>query len=103
VVAEVGAAAALVGLVLVFLGVLVTSYQSLLGQLSKEKLEPFRRAAWSALGVFSLGLISLTVSISWLIAAGGACFYRATLAVFFTELAALVVVAVYSTSRVLLR
>lgn len=101
-IAEVGAAAAIVGLVLVFLGVLVTSYQGLLGQLSQQNLSPIRRAAWLALAVFGAGLISLMLNITWLVAQGGRCFYIGTLVLFFTLLAGLVAVAVYS-ARVLLR
>lgn len=103
VVAEAGAAAALVGFVLVFLGVLVTSYQTLLGQASRDTLAPFRRAAWTALAVFALGLASLTTSLVWLIVGGGKCFYVVTLVLFFAELGGLIVVAVYATWRVLLR
>lgn len=85
-----------------FLGVLATSYQSLLGQISKDKLAPFKRAAWLAVAVFVIGLTSLTTSIVWLIADGGRSFYIATLALFFALLVGLVTVAGYS-ARVLLR
>lgn len=102
VIAEAGASAALVGLVLVFLGVLVTSYQGLLGQISREKLSPIKGGAWLALGVFIVGLSSLTLNIVWLATEGGRALYLATLVLFFTLLAGLVMVAVYS-ARVLLR
>ena len=103
VIAQVGAAAAFAGLVLVFLGVLVTSYQTLLGQVGKDTLSRFRTASWLALGVFVLGLASVTVSTLWLVVGGGECFYQATLSLFFAELVGLLGVAVYSTWRVLLR
>ena len=102
VIAELGATAAIVGLVLVFLGVLVTSYQGLLGQLSEQKLSPVRKAAWLAWRSFGLGFISLTLNIVWLVADAGRCFYIATLVLFFTLLAGLITVAAYS-ARVLLR
>ena len=101
--AELGASAAFAGLVLVFLGVLVTSYQTSLGQTSIATLERFRRAAWLALGVFLVALASVAAGAAWLATDGGTALYDATLALFFAEIAALVAVAVYSTTRVLLR
>jgi hypothetical protein len=103
VIAEIGAAAAFVGFVLVFLGILITTYQTLLGQIAADKLARFRAAGRLSLLVALVGLASVVVSTSWLIAGGGKAFYVATLAVFFAELAALVAVAVYSTWSVLLR
>jgi hypothetical protein len=103
VIAEIGAAAALVGFALVFLGILITTYQSLLGRIAAEKLARFKTAGWISLLVTLLGLASVVTSTAWLIAGGGKAFYVATLVVFFAELAAVVEVAVYSTWRVLLR
>ena len=98
-----GATAALSGLVLVFLGVLVTTYQTLLGRVRDVTLERFRRAAFVALAVFLTGLVSVTVSTSWLALGAGRAFYAVALVLFFLELAALAVVAVYATVWVLLR
>jgi uncharacterized membrane protein len=103
VIAEIGAAAALAGFVLVFLGILITTYQSLLGRIAAEKLVAFRTAARLAVGVFLLGLTSVAVSTAWLVAGGGKAFYVATIVVFAAELLALVEIAVYATWRVLLR
>jgi hypothetical protein len=104
VVAVVGASAALCGLVLVFLGVLVTSYQGLLGRdLSDRILNRFKRAAWLALAVFVLALVVLALGVAWLDAGGGHTFYVVVLTAFFVELGALLAVAIYSTWRVLLR
>jgi hypothetical protein len=102
--ALVGASAALCGLVLVFLGVLMTSYQNLVGdQVSDSILARFRKAAWLALVVFALALTSVGLGVAWLDADGGHTFYMIVVGVFFTELLALLAVAVYSTWRVLLR
>lgn len=103
VIAEVGVAAALCGFVLVFLGVLISSYQSLIGSAAKATLERFKRAAWIALSVFVLGLVSLALSSIWLMTDGGRCLYVVTLVAFFALLVGLLVAAVYSTWRVLLR
>jgi hypothetical protein len=101
VVAITGAAGGLVGLVLVFLGITVSSYQSLLGRISKEKVDAFKSTAWASLAVFLLGLVSVALSTAWLVADGGYAGYVATLVLFFAELGALIVLAVYSTSRAL--
>jgi hypothetical protein len=103
VVGVLGATAALAGLVLVFLGVLVSTYQTLLGRAMEKTLERFRRAAFVALVVFLTGLASVTVSTSWLVLGAGRAFYGVVLVLFFVELAALAVVAVYATVWVLLR
>jgi hypothetical protein len=102
VLAATGASAAIAGLVLVFLGVLVTSYQQLLGTASQKSLDRFKRASWLTLGVFIISLIALTLSTSWLVADGGKSFYVAALVFFFLQLGALAVVAAYSTCRRLL-
>jgi hypothetical protein len=102
VIALLAAAAALTGLVLVFVGVLVTTYQTLLGQISREKLAPFRAASWSGFAVFLLGLLSVVVSASWLAASGGGTFYAVALAVFFLDVLALAASATIAT-RLLLK
>jgi hypothetical protein len=101
VVAITGAAGALSGFVLVFLGILVSSYQSLLGHVNREKVEAFRRASRASLGVFLLGLTTVALSTSWLVASGGTAFYVVALILFFAELAALILLAVFATSRAL--
>lgn len=102
VIAEIGAASAFVGFVLVFLGILLTTYQTLLGTLSRDKLAKFKTAGWISATVTGLGLASVVTSTLWLVHGGGHVFYVATLVVFFVELAALVGTAFYST-RLLLR
>lgn len=103
VVAVVGASAAIAGFVLVFLGILVTSYQSLLGQTSERILNRFKATAIASLVVFGLGLTSLTLGVCWLVADGGRCFYIVVLVAFFAEIAAFALNAVYVTIYVLLR
>jgi uncharacterized membrane protein len=61
VIGEVGAAAAFAGFILVFLGLLVTSYQTLLGHAAKTTLARFKTASWTALGVFGLSVASVTL------------------------------------------
>jgi uncharacterized membrane protein len=103
VIAEIGAAAAFVGFVLVFLGILITTYQSLLGgPVSKESLARFKTAGWVSVGGTILGLTSVVLSTAWLVLGAGHGFYVLTLVVFLAELASVVATAIYST-RLLLR
>ena len=62
VIAEVGAAAAFVGFALVFLGVLITTYQALLPTLSDSAVAKIKKPAWISLVVVMLGLASVVVS-----------------------------------------
>jgi hypothetical protein len=103
VLAIVSASAAFSGLVLVFLGVLVTSYQGLLGRVGEQTLHRFKNATWIALAVFLAGVVSVALGIAWLAAGGGHALYVFILVSFFMELGALAFVAWYSTARVLLR
>ena len=103
VLATLGAAAALIGFVLVFLGLLVTSYQQLKPTLSVAGLEKFKTASWVSIGVSVVGLVGVAVSTSWLIVGGGGgVLYAAALAVFFALLAG-VLLALAVTWRVMLR
>jgi hypothetical protein len=104
IIATTGASSALAGLVLVFLGVLVTTYQQLLGPDQPDAaLRKFKTAAFGALALFGLSLVNVVVDLSWLIAGGGHCFYIAALVLFFGQLAALAAVAGYATIGVLLK
>jgi hypothetical protein len=103
VVAAAGASGALAGLVLVFLGVLVTTYQQLVGATPDDVLARFRSAAVATLVVFVFSLASVALDVAWLAAAGGSGFFRVTLVAFFVQLAAIGVVGAWTTIRVLLK
>jgi hypothetical protein len=104
VIAATGATAALAGLVLVFLGVLVTTYQQLLGRENIDAtLKRLKKAATGTLAVFGISLASLVLDVSWLVASGGDCFYRASVVLFFVQLGAVAVAATWTTLGVLLR
>lgn len=102
-IAEAGASAALLGFVLVFVAVLLSSYQAGLGELSVRAVARFKRAVWIALSVFVLGLVTIVLCVLWLATDGSFSLYVTSMALFFAELAGLVAVAIYSTWRVLLR
>ena len=104
VVALAGASAAIAGFVLVFLGILITTYQELLGREGiDDTLERLKLAACGMLGVFVISLSSVALDIAWLAATGGSCFYDVTLVVFFVQLGALALGAGWTTLGVLLR
>lgn len=101
--AIVGASAALAGFVLVFLGILVSSYQTLIGNATEATLRRFKSAAVASLAAFATVLTSVALSLVWLVADGGRCFYIAVLVAFFVALGTLATLASYVSFRVLLR
>ena len=99
-----GASAALVGLVLVFLGMLVAAYQPLVGADTPDRiLDRFKRAARWTLYVFGISLASVVVDAAWLVRGEGRHLYVVALVLFFAQLGALAVIATYSTFWVLLK
>jgi hypothetical protein len=103
-IAGTGASAALAGLVLVFLGVVLTTYQELLGRENIDAtLKRLKNAAKVTLGVFCISLASLVLDVTWLVASGGNCFYRASVVLFFVQLGAVAVGAIWTTLGVLLK
>jgi O-antigen ligase len=98
-----GASAALGGLVLVFLGVVVAAYQPLIGVASDTTLGKFKNAGLAALAVFLVSLASLILDVAWLVATGGHRLYVAAVVLFFVQIATLVALAWFSTIHVLLK
>lgn len=96
-----GAAAALAGLVLVFLGIIVTTYQSFPGDTPASVLSGYRTAATLTLGPFVLGVTCVGLSTVWLLTRNNEYVYLAALAAFAAQLAALLVAAGVVTRRVL--
>jgi hypothetical protein len=58
-----GASAGIAGLVLVFVGLLITRIRTYPGGTSKAALRPYRVGAWAATGVFGVGLDAVTLSL----------------------------------------
>jgi hypothetical protein len=61
-----GASAGVGGLVLVFLGILITSVGAFAGDTPDAVLRPYRLGAWASVGVFALSLLAVAVSLVWL-------------------------------------
>ena len=96
-----GAAAGLAGLVLVFLGIVVTTYQSFPGDTPSKVLSGFRSTATLTLGPFVLGIACVALSTAWLLTRHNEDLYLAALAAFVAQLALLLLAASLVTWRVL--
>jgi hypothetical protein len=66
VVAMLGASAGIGGLTLVFLGVVISTFQSYGAASSPKVLGRYRRSALFVLGSFSLSLVTVAMAITWL-------------------------------------
>lgn len=81
-----GAAAGLSGLVLVFLGIVVTRYQAFPSDTSANVLRPYRQAAALVLVAFAFGLLCVAASTGWLVNLGHhTILYRLTIGSFGAE------------------
>jgi hypothetical protein len=97
------ASAALGGLILVFLGAVVTGYTSYTGEAATAVLNPYRWAAGGILAAFALSLLSAGLAVAWLATGTGAgALYESMLWSFVVLLAAVLVVAVLTVYLVVL-
>lgn len=103
IIAILGASAALGGFTLVFLGIVITSYESYSGGVADQVLRPFRLTGSVLLGAFALCLITVALSLLWLINGGSVGLYDVTIAIFAVELVAVFGGAVVATRMVLWR
>src|SRR5437016_13731910 len=86
VLAAMGAAAALAGFVLVFLGVIIASYQSYAATTPAAVVRPYRTAGVALFGTFGLSLVTVALCLLWLVLAGPTWLYGFALAVFVIQL-----------------
>lgn len=106
VIAILGASAGLGGLVLVFLGIVITTYQS---RANEDTVAHVRTENWSrwasilALTPFALGVACVAESTVWLMTKSNEDLYTATIVTFFAQLALLLLVAVLVTWWVIWR
>jgi hypothetical protein len=96
-----GAAATLAGLVLVFLGIVVTTYQGFPGDTPGKVLGRFRVSGILTLGTFVTGIACVALATVWLLTSGNEQVYLAVLATFAAELLLLLAVSGFVTWRVL--
>jgi uncharacterized membrane protein len=103
VLAILGASAALAGFVLVFLGVIIASYQSYSGGVPEQVLEPYRTVGGILLAAFGLCLLGVFVCLMWLVGGGPVEAYGVAVGLFVAELIAVFGAAVWATRMVLWR
>jgi hypothetical protein len=96
------AAAGLAGLLLVFFGVSISSFQSFAGDAPPAATAQFRRAGGWILGAFLLGLVVVALAFAWLLSPGRVLRDLAVI-LFSVELAATAVAAVTTARAVLWR
>ena len=101
VVGALGVAAGLSGFVLVFLGITIAAYQSYAGNAPQSVVGPYRIAGISLFSTFGLGLLTVTLCLSWLALGGPAWLYGWTVAFLILQLVAVFVAAGWVTRMVL--
>jgi hypothetical protein len=97
-----GAAAGLAGLLLVFLGVSISAFQSYGGDVPPAVTAGWRRAGAWILSAFLLGLVTVAVALGWLLSPSRAL-RDITVVLFSVELAATALAAVVTARAVLWR
>ncbi len=102
VLAALGASAALAGLVLVFLGLVVAAYGALAGDTPKAVKAPLRRTGRVVLTPFGLAIACMAVATLWLVLSGWReGLYVATVTLFLAQLGALVGAALWTLRELL--
>ena len=96
-----GASAALAGFGLVFLGIIIASYQSYSGSVPATVVQPYRLIGSALLGTFAIGLITTAVSLLWLINGGPSGLYGWAIGLFAVQLIAVFGSAAWAARMVL--
>lgn len=101
VIAILGSSAALGGFVLVFLGVIIASYQSYSGAVPQDVVRPYRLSGTALLATFAVSLVTVAVSLLWLVNGGPGALYDWAIGLFALQLVSVFAAAVWSTRMVL--
>jgi hypothetical protein len=97
-----GAAAGLAGLLLVFLGVTISAFQSYAGDVPSAVTAGWRRAGAWILGAFLLGLVTVAIALVWLLSPSRAL-RDVSVVLFSVELAATALAAIVTARAILWR
>jgi hypothetical protein len=103
VIAILGASAGLGGFVLVFLGLIIASYQSYAGDAPEAVVRPFRTAGGILLAAFGFSLLAVVAALIWMVTGGPSTTYWLIVAVFVALLAVVFAAAAWTTRLVLWR
>jgi len=101
VIAILGASAALAGFVLVFLGIVIASYQSFSGGVPSQVVRPYQTSGAALLASFGISLITVALSLLWLINGGSLGLYEWAIGLFALQLIAVFSSALWTTRMVL--
>jgi hypothetical protein len=101
VLAILGASAALAGFVLVFLGIIIAAYQSYSGSVPPNVVQPYRITGAALLATFALSLLTVAVSLLWLVNGGPSNLYGWAIGLFAVQLVAVFGSAAWATRMVL--
>jgi hypothetical protein len=83
------------------LGIIIAAYQSYSGGVPEQVVQPYRLTGTVLLGTFALGLITVAVSLLWLINGGPLGLYGWTIGLFALQLVAVFGSAAWATRMVL--
>jgi hypothetical protein len=98
-----GSSAALAGFDLVFLGIVIAAYQSYAGTAPPAVVRPFRIAGIGLFGTFGISLVTVALSLTWLVLGGPGWLYGFTEGFFALQLVAVFLAAGWTTRMVLWR
>ena len=98
-----GASAAIAGFVLVFLGLIIASYQSYGGDVPEVVVRPFRTVGGILLAVFGLALVVVVAALVWMVGAGPTAAYGPIVALFLALLVLVFAAAAWTVRLVLWR
>ena len=98
-----GSSAALAGFDLVFLGIVIAAYQSYAGNAPPAVVRPYRIAGIGLFGTFGISLVTVALSLTWLVLGGPGWLYGFTVGFFVLQLIAVFVAAGWTTRMVLWR
>ncbi len=88
-----GASAALAGFVLVFLGIIIATYQSYAGSAPPSVVRPYRIASISLFTTFGLSLATVAMCLVWLVSGGPTWLYGLTIGFFVVQMLAVFLAA----------
>ena len=101
VLAILGVSGALTGFVLVFLGVMIASFQSFGGNVPAPVVRPYRTTGGVLFGAFGYSLVTVATCLAWLAFGGPAALYGWTIGLFVVQLVAVFLAAGWATRMVL--
>ena len=96
-IAALGAAAALAGFVLVFLGVVITGFFSFPPETARLVRRRYLRTAGMSVAAFLVGLVTVALGIVWLAYGQSGAVYHWMIVLFFVQLGLVFVVGVVTT------